>query len=536
MTLGRSYWILSLALVLGSAGCASGEGSSRGGKAGSGGTDGGTAGEAGSGGGTSGSGASSGSGGDDTDGGWLDDICFMHDCESDEECKGCPSGRNVCDETSNRCVKCVPGEPPDACADGEVCSQYGTCMPEGMTCPTDAAGEPTVVCATDNDCFACDTMHQVCDTTTSKCVACNDANVYACDPQATCKGGACQDKCPSPCTLDADCAACGTMVNPGHACNERTRRCGECSASTPCPEGSGTVCGPQGMCIKVCGALDKPKGVCQSDDDCQGCEGDLIACHKPINGGDGRCGVPASGCSDIPGNFAVLPEPWSQVTNLCSEDGDCSGVSLDLNVGKILRDLTGLDQINDAVLPYGMNVCAAASVTVMGEDYACGVCVPCRKDEDCKSIKFDPLVEQAFGPVGSLVAKVLLKMAFGDAPHELNMYCEPVLGDYGVCAPCIDFLHECAVSDTTGSGCTSDWECAAGERCTEGKCEEYKRIDCFGGDDCPNGQVCSWNGDGYCCREPFQGTEGCFSDAECVPDVCAYNGTSFFCTPPIACE
>ena len=460
----------------------------------------------------------------------------MHDCESDEECKGCPSGRNVCDESSNRCVKCVPGEPPDACADGEVCSQYGTCMPEGMTCPTDAAGEPTVVCATDNDCFACDTMHQVCDTTTSKCVACNDANVYACDPQATCKSGACQDKCPSPCTLDEDCAACGTMVNPGHACNERTRRCGECSASTPCPEGSGTVCGPQGMCIKVCGALDKPKGVCQSDDDCQGCEGDLIACHKPINGGDGRCGVPASGCSDIPGNFAVLPEPWSQVTNLCSEDGDCSGVSLDLNVGKILRDLTGLDQINDAVLPYGMNVCAAASVTVMGEDYACGVCVPCRKDEDCKSIKFDPLVEQAFGPVGSLVAKVLLKMAFGDAPHELNMYCEPVLGDYGVCAPCIDFLHECAVSDTTGSGCTSDWECAAGERCTEGKCEEYKRIDCFGGDDCPNGQVCSWNGDGYCCREPFQGTDGCFSDAECVPDVCAYNGTSFFCTPPIACE
>lgn len=534
MMMGRSCWTVLLGLTLLGAGCAGGEEASSRARGGSGGSSGGAGGESGTGA-SSATGGSSASGGDDSDGGWLDEICFMHNCDSDEECKGCPSGRTTCDETTNRCVKCVPGEPTTACADGEECSKYGTCIPVGMNCETDSVGEPTVVCTSDNDCFACDTMHQVCDTTTSKCVACSDTNKFACDPQAQCKAGQCLDKCPSPCTTDADCSECGTMVNPGHACNEKTRHCGECSATTPCP--SGLTCGPQGMCVKVCGADDKPKGVCHSDDDCQGCEGDLVACHVPINGGDGKCGVPASGCSDIPGNFAVLPEPWSQVTNLCSDDGDCSGVGINLNAGKILRDLTGLDQINDAVLQYGMNVCAAKSVTIMGEEYACGVCVPCRKDEDCKPIKFDPLVEQAFGPVGSLVAKVLLKMAFGDAPHELNMYCEPVLGEYGVCAPCIDFIHECAVTSTSGDECTTDWDCAAGERCKEGKCEAYASIDCFGADDCPNGQICSWNGNGYCCRDPFEGTKGCFSDAECVPDVCAWNGESFFCSPPVPnCE
>ena len=550
MRIGRSCGIFVLTLFLVGSGCASGGGGSPRGGSGSGGADGGdldgSAGQAGTGGssGTGASGGSGGTGGDDSDGGWLDDVCIMHDCDDDAECKGCPSGRNVCDESSHRCVKCVPGEPPTACAAGEECSQYGTCIPEGMTCETDSVGEPTVSCSSDADCYACDTMHQVCNTTTSKCVACNDTNMYACDQQASCKAGQCLDKCPSPCSMDSDCENCGTMVNPGHACNETTRHCGECSATTPCPGGS--VCGPQGMCIAVCGDPTKAKGACLSDDDCTGCEGDLIACQVPINGGDGKCGLPAAGCSDI-GSFAVLPAPWSQVTNLCSDDADCAGVGIDLNVGKILRDLSGLDQINDAVMEYGMNACASVSVGIMGESYSCGVCVPCREDADCDPIKFDPLIDQAFGPVGGLVANVLIKMAFGDAPHELNMYCEPVLGDFGVCAPCIDFLHECAVSSTSGEGCTTDWECAAGEHCKDGKCTEYAGVDCFGGDPCPSGQICSWNGGGYCCRAPFVGApeDTCFSDAECVPDVCAQSRADcssssdpcFYCAPPVAnCE
>ena len=523
-----------LTLALTAAGCASGGSGTPRGSAGSG----ASAGSAGGGGesGEGGSGGSSGTGGSDTDGGWLDDVCLMHDCDDDAECTGCPSGRNVCDESSHRCVKCVQGEPTTACEDGEVCSQYGTCIPEGMDCPTDATGEPTITCASDADCYACDTMHQVCDTSSGKCVACSETNTYACDPQARCKNGHCLDKCPTPCTTDADCEECGTMVNPGHACNEKTRHCGECSASTPCPDG--LLCGPQGMCVKVCGAEGKPKGVCNSDADCLGCEGDLVACHVPVNGGDGKCGLPASGCSDI-GSFTALPSPWSAVTNTCSNDGDCNGVGVDLNVGKLLRDLTGLDQINDATMQYGMNVCASVTVGVLDESYSCGLCVPCREDTDCEPIKFDPLIEQAFGPVGSLVANVLIKMAFGDAPHQLNMYCEPVIGEFGVCAPCIDFIHECAVSSTTGDECNSDWECAAGEHCKDGTCQEMSTTGCFGSDGCDGDQVCSWNGDGYCCRDPFQGDpeDSCFSDAECVPQVCAWSGEGFFCTDPVPnCE
>ncbi len=536
MRRGRSCGIIALTLFLGSIACATGDGGSpdRGsGTGGSAAADGGAG--TGADGGSGGSSASGGSGGQEGDGGWLDDVCLMHDCDDDAECAACPNGRNECDTSTHRCVKCVPGEPPDACEDGEVCSKYGTCIPEGMTCPTDAVGEPTITCTKDDDCFACDDMHQVCDTSTGKCVACSETNMYACDPQARCKDGQCLDKCPDPCTTDSDCEECGTMLNPGHACNEKTRHCGECSETTPCPEGE--VCGPQGMCIKKCGELGKPKGTCSSDADCAGCEGDLIACHKPVNGGDGKCGLPAEGCSEI-GSFTALPEPWSSVTNTCSEDADCDGVGTNLNVGKMLRDLTGLDQINDATMQYGMNVCASVTVEAFGESATCGICVPCREDEDCSPIKFDPLIEQAFGPVGSLVADVLIKMAFGDAPHELNMYCEPVIGEFGVCAPCIDFIHECAVSNTTGEECETDWDCAAGERCQDGTCQEYEDASCIWDDDCTGDEVCAWNGEGYCCREPFTGEpeDSCFTDAECVPQVCAWNGEGFFCTDPVPCE
>lgn len=481
--------------------------------------------------GTAGTGAAAGHGGSSGSGGTgaTGDVCLLHDCASDDECTGCPNGRTVCDTTNKRCVRCLPGG-TNTCDPGQACSQYGTCVPEGMTCPTDAQGEPTVVCTTDSDCFACDTMHQVCDTATQKCVTCSDTNLYACNPGDRCKQGSCMGRCPSPCTSDADCTECGTMVNPGHACNKELQHCTECSATVPCP--NGLTCGPQGMCMEVCGAPDRPKGVCLSDDDCKGCAGDLIACHVPINGGEGRCGLPASGCSDIGGEgLIVLPEPFDRVTNLCSDDDDCAGQGIDLNVGKMLRDLTGIDQINDAVMHYGMNSCASVTVGAFGESISCGICVPCKTDADCAPIPVDPLVEQAFGPVGSTVAKLLLKEVFGDNPHQIQMYCEPVIGEYGVCAPCVDFLHECAVTASEVTGCTTDWDCPAGSHCKDGKCEEYQG-GCNAGSTCGGGKICAWNGDRYCCRQPGQGTKSCFSDAECVPQICSYNGTSFVCTDP----
>jgi len=525
-----------IVLALVSTGCATGGGGDDGysghaGNAAIDGSAGGSGGDGGSGNGGSGGaglgGSGSGTGGD------PGSVCFLHDCTSDAECAGCPNNKLKCETNTKRCVVCLPSDPPGVCGAGKICSQYGTCIPDSMVCPVDANGVPTVNCTIDDDCFACDPDHQVCDTATHRCVTCSDTNKYACEPTELCKNGVCVDKCPSPCTTDADCAQCGTLANPGNACNQNTHHCGECSDTVPCKDNK--VCGPQGMCIEVCGALNQPKGTCSSDAECSGCEGDVVACHVPINGGVGKCGLPAEGCSDIPGNFAVLPEPWSSVTNLCSNDSDCNGVGLDLNVGKLLRDITGLDQINDATLQYGMNVCASVTVGILGQSISCGVCVPCREDADCEPIKVDPLLEQAFGPAGSIAAKALIKAVWGDAPHELQMYCEPVLGEFGVCAPCVDFLHECAVSNTEGAQCNSDWDCAAGERCDKGQCTAYL-TNCFGGSDCDGGQICAWNGDGYCCRPPFTGTKTCFSDAECVPQVCAYNGQGFFCTDPVACN
>ncbi len=261
------------------------------------------------------------------------------------------------------------------------------------------------------------------------------------------------------------------------------------------------------MCVKACGEPNKPKGTCATDADCAGCGADAIACHVPINGGDGRCGVPASGCSDLGNGVTALPAPWSAVTNTCSNDSDCSGVGLDLNVGKLLRDISGISGINDATLQYGMHSCASVSVGLAGKDYNCGVCVPCKTDSDCSPIQVDPLVNQAFSGLGKVAAKWALDKLYGDKPHVINMYCENVAGDYGVCAPCSDPSSACGVGSTVGSGCTNVWECAAGEYCSQGKCQQ-DAPDCFGGTEtCSGGTICAWNGDRHCCRTPGTGTQ-----------------------------
>src|SRR5262249_56603182 len=99
-------------------------------------------------------------------------------------------------------------------------------------------------------------------------------------------------------------------------------KCAQCWATYACP--AGQTCSPQGTCTTQCGQSNN--GVCQTDAECKGCGGDATKCHKPINGGDGKCGPEAAGCSDLGQNAAVLPAPWDKVTNLCSNDGDCSGV------------------------------------------------------------------------------------------------------------------------------------------------------------------------------------------------------------------
>ena len=67
-----------------------------------------------------------------------------------------------------------------------------------------------------------------------------------------------------------------------------------------------------------------------------------------------------------------------------------------------------------------------------------------------------------------------------------------------------------------------------------GDCGELPQ-NCFGNSDTEScgSNVCAWNGQTYCCREPGFGGELCFTDAECSGGlVCAYNGEDFVCTQP----
>src|SRR5690606_23771181 len=104
----------------------------------------------------------------------------------------------------------------------------------------------------------------------------------------------------------------GGPGHEAHACNQH--ECAQCSPTMPCPNGQ--QCSPQGVCLDVCGS--DGQGTCASDADCGGCGADNTKCHKPIGSSTGDCGPAANGCSDLGSNVAVLPEPFDQVTNLCS--------------------------------------------------------------------------------------------------------------------------------------------------------------------------------------------------------------------------
>jgi hypothetical protein len=75
-------------------------------------------------------------------------------------------------------------------------------------------------------------------------------------------------------------------------------------------------------------------------------------------------------------------------------------------------------------------------------------------------------------------------------------------------------------------------------------CEQDSSVDaepltCFGIQAyCPSGTICSWNGDevGYCCKEPWEGDETCFSDNGCGEGgICGLGkDNKYYCTTPDA--
>jgi hypothetical protein len=425
-------------------------------------------------------------------------ICLLHNCNSDAECGACDEGRNTCLLDEKRCVAC-DADTGTGCDAGEVCSSWGNCVPEGQTCATDSHGEPTFTCVSNADCAACDPMHQVCDPASSKCVACTGSDTSQCLSTDLCIENKCSNKCPAACDVDNDCANCTGAGYEAPACN--AHKCAECSPTYACP--AGLTCSPQGTCTAECGSHNS--GACESDADCAGCGGDATTCHAPINGGPGTCGPSAAGCSDLGNGVAVLPDPWDEVTNLCSNDGDCSGVGIELNVGKMLRDLTGIDDIGDANIDYGMNVCAAVTVGVGGNEVSCGVCVPCQVDTDCNDIDIDQVTGQAFGGLGQLAVAVLLDQIFGQNDHKVHMYCEQVAGGYGVCSPCPGFIYDCSVGTEEPGGSSG-----GGGSCDHDECEVGGALDAS----CNACAADVCDVDPYCCTNSW--------DATCVQETSMY--------------
>jgi len=422
-------------------------------------------------------------------------ICLLHNCESDLECGGCTEGRTMCNLEEKRCVACEPGG-TEGCAEGEMCSEFGYCVPAGLTCPTDGEGVPTVNCLVDDDCAACDPQHLVCDTATNTCVGCSDSDTEHCQATEHCSAaGECIPDCPESCTESSDCSQCGGAMAPAHACV--AHHCAQCSDDVPCPQGQ--VCNSHGVCADMCGLSGMVAGTCDDDSHCAGCPGDATSCNTPINGGHGTCGPEASGCSDLGEGVVVLPEPFDQVTNLCSDDGDCAGVGIDYNVGELLRDITGLDEIGDAIIEYPMGQCASVSVGIGEGSVSCGVCVPCEVDNDCQDIDIDEVAGDAFGPLGAIASALLLDQLFGAGEHRIYMFCQPVGAGYGVCAPCPTLVNDCA-GDGGGSG--------GGGSCDHDVCEA-------GGPLQPSCGTCAadvCNVDDYCCSVGWD--ETCIEEVE----------------------
>jgi len=450
-------------------------------------------------------------------GGAEQGICLLNNCSEDAHCVGCPDGRDTCLVAENRCVACNPAD-GTGCPDGEECSSFGICVPAGLTCPTDNDGNPTVTCTANSDCLACSPMHQVCDTDTGKCQACTETNTQHCLSSDICidtdnDGNAetCSPKCPQTCDADNDCSVCGGPGNEAHACFNH--KCAECSDTYPCAAGFECT---NGVCVPPCGLPGEVTGLCDVDEDCNFCgetQGSWT-CKVPVNGtsSHGVCAPPANGCSDLGTNVAVLPPPFDQYTQSCSNDGDCTQAmaGIQYNVGKQIRDLIGSNQIDlgftqiaiqDANVFYAMPICAKVQIT---EDIDCGICVPCKEDSDCMPIDVDNLIVDLFAgdPLATIAGALLVDLLWGDNDdHDLNFFCQQVVAGYGACLPCGNPLAPCGQNSGGGSG---------NGTCDHQVCEEGGPLDPM----CSQcaADVCA--ADSYCC-----GDNGGTWDSLCVSEA-----------------
>ena len=400
-------------------------------------------------------------------------------CTQNDECRDCSDGMTVCDAARGLCIACGPNANGKTCPSGKSCSDYGYCVPAGQSCPSDANGVPTIECNDDAACAACSPDHRVCDTVNKKCVKCKPGAPSGagslCQATEVCSAeGTCERKCPQGCVSDDQCGKCEDgKGNKAPVCTRGA--CGECNPTRPeaggC--GAGEKCGDNGRCEPKCGDNGNAPLECASDADCSRCS-DVVTeedngaedpdgpkgvvaaakwmCKKDNGQARGKCapqvGAGDDGCKAL--GAQILPKPFSSVTALCESDDSCSGVGVNFNVGGLLGNLTQLPGIQSGVLAYPMKRCA--KMEIVGRELPCGVCVPCKEDNDCSDIDIMNSVGSIFGPVGSLVSRVLSSAIFGDDPPIVHMTCSKVFGDFGACVPCPSFFSACGDKANANEG------------------------------------------------------------------------------------
>jgi hypothetical protein len=232
--------------------------------------------------------------------------------------------------------------------------------------------------------------------------------------------------------------------------------------------------------------------------------------------------VPAAGCSDLGNGTVTLPAPFSRVTQTCSNDNDCSGVSADINVGEMLRKLTGINSIKDGAFKYKMNRCASVKLI---SDIDCGVCVPCKDDNDCDAIDIAQVTGDILGPIGSIAARILLDQVFGPGEKKINMYCTNVFGQYGACVPCSNPLSACGKGKIENPNATT---------CPHGVCKPGDALATTCDSGCA-GKVCA--DDPYCCSDAWDRTcverveRLCDPERTCADqDSCEFKKAGWYCS------
>jgi hypothetical protein len=239
---------------------------------------------------------------------------------------------------------------------------------------------------------------------------------------------------------------------------------------------------------------------------------------------------------------AVLPEPWSDYTQLCSNDENCAYVGATINLGKVIRDIAGTNEvmgiaIGNANVTYPMRECAEIKIT---NNINCGICVPCDEDSDCAPVSVDPLIPALFpnDPLVQIAGAILIDMLWGNAPdHNLNFYCQPVAMGYGVCAPCANPLQTCGKTGGGGSGNCNHDVCTVGDA-LDPSCGSCAAEVCANDDYCCNvawDAMCVAEVDTFC-ASPCGGGGGCAVDICTNDDLPAQNVSCGPCVAAVCAE